>query len=132
MKPFFHFTLVALGITGVLAGVFWYIDSGSFVTTKEQRVRRDISTLTPGLQAYKMNAGMFPNTEQGLDALVHEPTVEPLPKRWNPYLKKQLTDGWLREYQYRQPGVHNPDSFDIWSLGQDGIPSDDDIGNWEQ
>jgi general secretion pathway protein G len=32
---------------------------------------------------------------------------------------------------YLYPGKHNPDAYDLWSLGPDGVESDDDIGNWE-
>ncbi len=46
-------------------------------------------------------------------------------------MKKTVQDPWERDYQYRQPGVHNPEGFDVWSLGPEGIQSVDDIGNWE-
>jgi general secretion pathway protein G len=70
----------------------------------------------------------------GLDALVSEPTWEPLPKRWRPYLSKVILDPFGRPYQYRNPGVRNPEGFDVFSLGADGadgVESADDVGNWE-
>lgn len=33
---------------------------------------------------YKLNNGDYPTTEQGLQALVKKPTIEPIPKNWNP------------------------------------------------
>ncbi len=32
-----------------------------------------------------------------------------------------------KPYQYRSPGVHNPGSLDVWSVGPDGK----EIGNWK-
>jgi hypothetical protein len=41
-------------------------------------------------------------------------------------------DPWDNEYNYVQPGKHNPNGFDIFSSGPDRLPNTaDDIGNWE-
>jgi general secretion pathway protein G len=41
-------------------------------------------------------------------------------------------DPWGNKYQYANPGVHNPDSYDIYSYGPDQEDgTDDDIGNWK-
>ena len=45
-------------------------------------------------------------------------------------LKHVPLDPWNHFYHYVYPGVHNPQSFDIYSLGPDGVLSADDIGNW--
>ncbi len=127
---------IALGVFGTLALAFI---AGSLICcpfgdgrlSKPKRVKMDISTLTSALQAHKLDAGVFPTIEQGLAALVCKPTIEPVPERWKATMKKVISDPWAREYQYRQPGVHNPDSFDLRSLGPDGIESGDDIGNWD-
>jgi general secretion pathway protein G len=40
-------------------------------------------------------------------------------------------DPWGRQYQYSNPGKHNTDGYDVWSLGPDGADgTDDDVGNW--
>ena len=45
-----------------------------------------------------------------------------------PSIKK---DAWDREYKYKNPGTHNPRSYDLWSMGPDGLSGNaDDIGNW--
>ena len=57
------------------------------------------------------------------------------PSKWEgPYLDSDLPlDPWDNPYQYVSPGIHNPDGFDIWSYGPDGINgTEDDIGNWGQ
>ena len=69
---------------------------------------------------------------QGLDALLKAPAGKE--KRWRgPYIKEAPIDPWGNPYQYRFPGARNISgqrSFDIWSLGLDGVESGDDIGNW--
>ena len=41
-------------------------------------------------------------------------------------------DPWGNSYQYVVPGTHNPDSYDLWSIGPDGMSgTEDDIGNWD-
>ncbi|MDH5660577.1 MAG: type II secretion system protein GspG, partial [Gammaproteobacteria bacterium] len=44
------------------------------------------------------------------------------------YIKKLNKDPWGNEYLYLFPGTHG--ELDLYSLGPDGQPSDDDIGNW--
>ena len=87
------------------------------------------------LTAYRIHVGRFPTTEEGLAALVRCP--KGLEERWKgPYLRvdegKLPSDPWGRPYQYRCPGVHNLQGYDLWSLGPDGVPSRDDIGNWKE
>ncbi len=84
------------------------------------------------LNLYELDNGTYPSTEQGLKALVERPTSGPVPQNWRQYLEKKTTpkDPWGRDYIYVCPGVHNPDSYDLSSLGKDGVESDDDIRNW--
>jgi general secretion pathway protein G len=81
------------------------------------------------LTAYRVNMGSYPTTEEGLQALVRQPSEEATNWR-GPYVKKLNPDPWGHPYRYKCPGEHNPDSYDLWSLGPDGEESDDDIGNW--
>lgn len=123
--------MLVLAIISVLVGAGIYYLSGSLDIAKTQRVQADIQTLTTQLQAYQMQNLILPTSAQGLQALVTRPTSEPQPKRWTRLMKK-ITDPWGNDYRYKRPGVKNSDSFDIYSLGPDGVESDDDIGNWEQ
>jgi hypothetical protein len=36
-------------------------------------------------------------------------------------------DPWGNAYHYRSPGIHNPDTVDVWTVGPDGK----EIGNWK-
>jgi general secretion pathway protein G len=122
--------MLVLAIISVLVGAGIYYLTGSLDVAKEQRVDADIQTITTQLRTYEMQNLFLPSTAQGLEALVRRPSSEPQPKRWRQLMKK-VVDPWGTVYQYKNPGVKNPDSFDVYSLGPDRVESDDDIGNWE-
>jgi len=90
------------------------------------------------LQRFRMDMGVYPETDEGLKALFERPSgVDEDDKRWKgPYLDgtpEEMKDPWEHEYQYRSPGEFNEDSFDLWSLGKDGKDgTDDDVKNWRE
>ena len=75
----------------------------------------------------------FPTAQQGLQALVAKPSIDPVPANWKPYLEKLPNDPWGRPYQYLNPGIQG--DMDVLSLGADGKPGgegkDADIGSWQ-
>ncbi len=82
------------------------------------------------LRAYKIHIGQFPTTAEGLLALVDDFGTE----GWRgPYIEREthLKDPWGRPFRYRFPGVKNHGWYDLYSLGPDGIESEDDITNWD-
>ena len=127
-------------IIGMLTGVvgfqiFQQVDKGRVTTARTQ-----ISTLEGVLELYRMDNGKFPTTEQGLAALVEEPSSDPVPRNYprGGYLNRGRVpvDPWNNPYQYEAPGQNNEHAFDLWSLGSDGSPGgedvDADIGNWTE
>src|SRR5258708_2357584 len=94
------------------------------------------SSLASGLDLYEVDNGVYPTTEQGLAALLSPPGTPPLPKKWRgPYLKKKgsFNDPWGNPYVYRSPGIHNPEDYDLYSLGPDGTEEgNDNITNWDE
>ena len=88
-----------------------------------------IALLTNALDAYELTVGSFPTTQQGLQTLRTPPSDLARPDGWDgPYLNKDVPlDPWGNPYHYRSPGVHNADTFDVWSVGPDGK----EIGNWQ-
>jgi len=81
------------------------------------------------------NGARVPSTEQGLEALVREPTSPPKPKRWNgPYVQDVPKDGWGNDYRYA--ALDGGRGFRVWSLGADGVEGgeglDADIRSWER
>jgi general secretion pathway protein G len=99
------------------------------------QARAQIAVFDQALQAYHLSMNSYPTTDQGLWALREPPAGLASPHRWGPeaYLSKDVPlDPWDREYQYLNPGRMNPNSFDVWSLGPDGVDgTEDDIGNWD-
>ena len=94
------------------------------------RAKTDIRALESALEIYRANNFHYPSTDQGLDALVEKPTGTPEPRNWKTggYIKRLPNDPWGNPYVYINPGQHG--EIDIYSLGPDQQPSDDDIGNW--
>lgn len=127
-------------IIGLLAGVvgvavFSQVDTARVTTAKAQ-----MKQIESALEFYRLDNGRYPTTEQGLDALISQPSIEPLPHRYRPegYLqsRKALLDPWGEPYQYVQPGAQNAYTFDLWSLGADSAPggegNEGDLGNWDE
>lgn len=83
------------------------------------------------LTSYKLNTKVYPTTEQGLHALEAMPTIPPLPTNYHRLLGRAFKDPWNHEFQYRSPAIFSSASYDLWSLGPDGVNgTEDDIGNW--
>ena len=117
--------------TAVAIGVIDYIHD-----SKVTKAKTDIAVLESALDLYKMDAGVYPTTEQGLNALIAKPDISPVPNKWREmgYLKKPIIpkDPWGNEYVYLCPGINF--HYDIVSYGADGEPGGDgkgkDIGSW--
>jgi general secretion pathway protein G len=99
---------------------------------RNQAASADISAFKTALYAYQLQCGSLPTQDQGLKALWEKPTTEPVPDRWRAVMSEDRpNDPWNHPYQYRFPGKHNPDSFDIFSYGPDGVENEKSIGNWK-
>ena len=100
---------------------------------KRTAAMSQINTFMTALGSYKLDTGVFPTTEQGLQALRVKPENQP---QWaGPYLTKDIPmDPWGRPYLYKFPGEHG-DEPDIVSLGADGEPGGDgenaDVVSWK-
>ena len=119
--------MLVLGIIAVLVGSAIYMVVGNIDLAREQRVDSDIEAISMQLRTYEMLNYRMPTTEQGLKALVNQPTTEPRPRRWKQLMKTVPIDPWGNEYVYRNPGKGGA-AFEIYSLGPDGKESDDDAG----
>jgi general secretion pathway protein G len=117
--------MLVLGIISVLVGSAIFMLAGNIDVAKEQRVDSDIEAISMQLRTYEMLNYRMPSTEQGLKALVTQPTTEPRPRRWKQLMTEVPLDPWGNEYVYRNPGKGGK-GFDLFSLGPDGKESDDD------
>ncbi len=123
--------VIVITIIVILGGSAIYMLTGMIDDAKVQRVDGDLNVLDLALKSYERNNhGKPPTQEQGLDALVNRPTSGAVPKRWRNYLEEEVLDPWGNPYQYRIPSTKSKKRYDIWSLGEDGVESEDDIGNW--
>lgn len=127
--------VLIIGLLSTIVGtvVFSQVDKARVTSAAAQ-----MKSIESALEFYRMDNGRYPTTDQGLEALVREPTIEPVPRDYRPegYLQggRVPDDPWGEPYQYLAPGQHNQYSFDLWSLGADSAPggegNDADIGNW--
>ncbi|HEV3272854.1 MAG TPA: type II secretion system major pseudopilin GspG [Candidatus Methylacidiphilales bacterium] len=124
--------IIVLTIIALLVALAMNTLTGVTDTARERAAEANITAFKTALYSYQLETGSLPTTEQGLKALWSKPTVEPIPTRWHAmFTEDQSLDPWNHPYQYLNPGKHNPDSFDVFSMGPDGLPdTDDDIGNW--
>ncbi len=133
------FTLIEIMLVVIIIGVLVAMVvpnlAGRGDQARKVAAQTDIeSNLSAALDLYKLDTAAYPTTEQGLAALINQPTAAPVPTKWSgPYLKKKKIpkDPWSRDYAYAFPGTHNSGEYDLFSLGPDGVESKDDITNWE-
>ena len=130
------FTLIELMLVIIIIGAIAAMVVPRLAGRSEE-ARRSISeadikgNLSLALKLYEVDNGRYPTTEQGLNALLEKPTAPPSPRSWKgPYLEQEPLDPWRKPYVYRCPGTHPPRDYDLYSLGPDGVESDDDVRNW--
>ncbi len=128
------FTLVELMLVVIIIGVLVAMVVPRMAGRSEQArkavAQADVDlNIATALKLYELDNGAYPNTEEGLSALLTAPASA---KNWNgPYLDKTPKDPWGNVYKYKSPGTHRPHDYDLYSSGRDGTESADDVVNWE-
>lgn len=110
--------LVVIAIIGLIMGLIGPRVLNYLSESKVKAARIQMQSFASALDLFNLDAGRYPSTSEGLDALVHR---APGVAAWNgPYLKggNVPMDPWSHPYIYRAPGEHG--AFDIVSLGADG------------
>ena len=118
--------LVVVIMSFVVAAVIGLNCRGGRIPPK-QWVTDDLSNLGTQMDVFKEQYGRYPTTEEGLDVLIHKPSDRAIAEKWVQQLLFIDSDAWGRPYRYRSPGRRNPQAFDVYSLGPDGVESADDI-----
>jgi general secretion pathway protein G len=122
--------LLVLVILATLAAIVIPKMAGRSQQAKVTAAQSQISSIEMALDAFEVDNGYYPKTG-GLNDLLDPPANAP---QWKgPYLKKGVPlDPWGNAYTYEYPGKHNPNGYDIMSMGPDGrAGTDDDITNWD-
>ena len=129
--------MVVVVIIGLLAALVGPRLIGQGDMAKVTAARAQIKNFEQALELYHLNNGFFPTTEQGLQALIEKPIMQPEPKNYQKggYLNAKALpkDPWGNEYAYLCPGQEG--EYDIISYGADGREGGEDtnkdISNWD-
>jgi general secretion pathway protein G len=128
--------IVVIAVIATLAAVVAPAVFRNVGDAKVGAAKSQLEVFALALTAYRLDNDDFPTSEQGLAALRTLPTAGDPPRNWRgPYLSKIVPlDPWGRSYVYVSPGVVNPESYDLYSLGRDGKPGGDgedaDLTSW--
>lgn len=109
--------LVILGILGTLL-VPKLLDKPD--EARMTKANLDIKAIEAALKIYKLENSIYPTTEQGLEALITETTIDPVPNSFKKggYIDELPKDPWGGDYIYRSPGDNDRD-YEIISYGAD-------------
>jgi general secretion pathway protein G len=129
--------MVVIVILGILAGLIVPRIMGRPEEAKQLKAKMQIESLETALKLYKLYNGMYPETEQGLQALIEQPETGKIPKNWREggYLEKGKLpkDPWGNSFIFLSPGTHG--EYDMISYGSDGVQGGEgknkDINSWE-
>lgn len=134
------FTLLELIIVMFILGLLAAIVAPRFMgeTDKARVTEAKVQTrnFETALKLFKLDNGFYPDTQQGLEALVEKPHSGRIPTKYREggYLEQREIplDPWDNPYIYISPGLNG--DFDIVSYGADGQEGgegyDADIKNW--
>ncbi|MEW6260603.1 MAG: type II secretion system major pseudopilin GspG [Thermodesulfobacteriota bacterium] len=122
------FTLIELMVVIVILGILALYVAPKIMgrpdEARQVKAKMDIAAIETALKLYKLDNGVYPTTEQGLQALVQRPDSSPVPRNWRKggYLEKGKVpkDPWGNPYVYLSPGVSS--DYDIICYGADGLP----------
>jgi general secretion pathway protein G len=135
------FTLIELMVVIIILGILAMYVAPKIMSrpgeARQVKARLDIQNLENALKLYKLDNGIYPTTEQGLQALVEQPETGAVPKKWKSggYLEKGKVpkDPWGNDFVYLSPSLKS--DFDIISYGLDGVPGGEeenkDVNNWD-
>ncbi len=126
--------IVVIGVLASLVGpnVFRHVGAA-----KETTARSQIEMLGAALDAYRLDNGRYPTSEEGLAALWSAPAHGTQGAGWRgPYIRKPIpADPWNHPYVYRSPGEQSRTGYDLLSHGADGQPGGtgegSDITSWQ-
>lgn len=116
--------MVVLVLIGLVASMVSVAVMNQLTKGEMDTARNQAFEIGKSVELYKLQAGSYPTTAQGLDVLANPPRGKPL-------MERVPKDPWGEPYIYLIPGQKNPSKFDVKSKGPDRQEgSEDDVGNW--
>jgi general secretion pathway protein G len=124
--------MIVIIIIGLMAGLVAPKLIGRLTQAKQNAAKAQIALYGTALDAFRLDVGRYPTTEEGLKILREKPAGVDMWK--GPYLTKEIsTDPWGKPYIYRSPGEHG--DYDLYTLGLDGVEGGDgenqDVLSWK-
>jgi general secretion pathway protein G len=118
--------MVVVFILGLLATIIVPRLVGRTDDARRVKTIADLKSIAQALDLYRLDAGAYPTSQQGLIALVERPALPPAPVRWNPagYLDRVPVDPWNRPYVYFRS---EDDRYQLKSFGADGAEGGDGV-----
>lgn len=138
MKAQGGFTLIEIMVVLlIIAGLAYIVGTnviGRFGEAKRQETKIQIKNLESALKLFKLDNGFYPETQQGLDALIQMPSVgrETCCYIKDGYLDSDRVplDGWKSEFIYIGPDQTGDGTYEIISFGEDAVErTEDDISS---
>lgn len=128
------FTFIEIMLVVVIIGILMAVAVPQMVGKSEKAkktvTKQSIQNIGTALSMFEVNAGRFPTTEEGLQALVTKPSGLTDDEWEGPYLKELPKDAYKQEFVYKSPGEQNKD-YDLISKGYDKQENTaDDITNF--
>lgn len=128
--------MVVVAIIGLLTGLVAVNVVNYLKKAERKAAAAQIKNFETALDAYRLDCGRYPTTDQGLKALVALPSAGNPCRNYPPggYLKGGIPlDPWHNSYVYQSPGVNN-EEYTIESYGADGMQGGDgenaDVQSW--
>ena len=119
--------LLVLAILVIMASTVTVYFAKTQTSANIKAARVQINAVSQRLDQYRIDVGTYPNSQQGLNALLEAPSDLNQSDKWaGPYIQRQIpADPWGNPYQYK---LENADQFMVYSLGPDGQDnSEDDV-----
>ena len=118
------FTIIELLAVAMITRCWRYLWFRAFRglgKAKHDIAKGKMAIIEQALAQFQYDCGRLPTASEGLEALVAAP--RDVEEKWNgPYLKRsELLDPWNRPYEFIEQGMINVGSFDLISLGADGL-----------
>ncbi len=123
------FTLIEILVVVMILGLLISLAAPRIIgRTDEARLVKamaDIRAIEEALNLYRIDSGAYPTSEQGLEALVVQPTTGRIPRNWREdgYLERVPLDPWDNEFLY----AGDSKSYVLRSLGADGEEGGDGL-----